>query len=304
VLGRPWGRMIGKAVRTSAFWRKIAPPPPMQPILLAPWGRNGSTLLMSLLASSPEVLVPEPYPFEHHQMLHFLRAAEVLAGVSAAPRQEQSTLMPGIFDGLLRPIEGLPVEVSRTGTLVSDLLAGIWDGWVESMRANESVKASVRYYAEKSTVEAARAFGQRRSGYCIFVSRDPRDIFASSKAFNQSRGNFEFGWSDKADPGFLQRGIEEMTRTLDIFESLPSLMRRIVIRYEDMVLADSPQVAELARTLGITISPERAAKIPSEHRTTVSPAASVGRWQRDLPPEMAADIRTYGERLFKRLGYD
>jgi hypothetical protein len=296
--------MIGKAVRTSAFWRKIAPPPPLQPILLAPWGRNGSTLLMSLLASSPEVLVPEPYPFEHHQILHFLRAAEVLAGVSTAPREQQSTLMPGIFDGLLRPIEGLPVEVSRTRTLVSDLLAGIWDGWVESLRANEAVRASVRYYAEKSTVEAAHAFGQRRSGYCIFVTRDPRDIFASSKAFNQSRGNFEFGWSGEADSGLVQRGIVEMTRTLDIFEQLPSAMQRIVLRYEDMVLADSPGLAALARTLGITISPKRASTVPSEHRTTASPAASVGRWQRDLPPDMAAEIRTRGDQLFKRLGYD
>ncbi len=280
------------------------PDPGMTPILLAPWGRNGSTLVMSLLAAASEVLAPPHYPFERHQLLHFLRAAEVLAGAVRTGSTAQSGLMPGAWDGVVRPVAGLPFASADTGDLVSELLVGLWDGWVRHLRSSGRIEPSKRFYAEKSTVEVVEAFARRRPLHVVFIARDPRDLFASSMAFNTARGNFQFGWSKHAGSGELvARFVAETTHCLDALDRLPPSASRIVLRYEDLVRHPDAVIDQLSRRLGVRLT-AAAAAIPPEHRTAPSAAASVGRWKHDLPAAIADALADLGRDLFARLGYD
>ena len=50
----------------------------LTPILVDHTGRDGSTLLMRLLATSPNVAIPGPYPYERKYFAYLWRWARLL----------------------------------------------------------------------------------------------------------------------------------------------------------------------------------------------------------------------------------
>jgi hypothetical protein len=275
------------------------------PIVIAPWGRNGSTLVMSILTSAPEIFGPPDYTYdayERYQLLHFFRAAEVLAGRSAAVSVSQAVLMAS-KEGA-PPINELPFLVGNADDLVSTLLVSLWDGYVAHLRRAGLITPQKKFYAEKGTVDLVAAIARKRPVYCIYVKRDPRDLLASSKAFNEARGKFDYGWSDREDSrSIVGRLIKETTYCLDVLDRLPPSAIKITLRYEDLITNQEQSVECIARQLGTRLSAALARSIPRDHKTSSSDHDSIGRWRSDLPRALKDEIERSAGGLLARLGY-
>lgn len=281
-------------------WTTRSKPFPI-PILMAPWGRNASTYLMSVFAAASEVYAPQSYPFESQHLLQFMRAGEVLAHTSPATAMPQSEMMPGRWDGLLRPFHDLPGPDADRGELACDYMIGLWETWISHLRRNGGIGGQVRYHAEKTTMDVVATIARRRTLFSLFIIRDPRDILASSRAFNRTRGNRDFGWHEGVDPSILvRRLISEHSQNLDKRDTLPDTVTRIDIRFEELVREEGRVLRKLSEILDIDLSNTHNRPVPEWHRTSDKP---IGRWKHELPEAVAAQLRSEGADLLSRLGY-
>ena len=144
----------------------------------------------------------------------------------------------------------------------------------------------------------------------VVLVRDFRDMVASMFAYNAKRGREGFRRdSAETDAEYVVDQIKSSVHALaTAWESRSE--RAHLIRYEDLVLDPEPTVAALLRYLELDDSPagEMVATLFARgpetewHRTTADPAASIGRWRRDLTPEarqaceqaLASELQIFG----------
>jgi hypothetical protein len=142
--------------------------------------------------------------------------------------------------------------------------------------------------------------------------RDFRDMVASMVAYNARKGFDDFGRetaeSDEVWLAELQRGV---TALRDAWRERGDA--RSLVRYEDLVRDPAAVLPPLLEALGLdaraqTVDALIAAAAPDApelrgHGTAASPAASIGRWQHDLSPQMQALVaETFGG-LLEEFGY-
>jgi hypothetical protein len=80
-------------------------------------------------------------------------------------------------------------------------------------------------------------------------------------------------------------------RRLRDMATTPSTVQRMSVRYEDFVTDVSGHAHLLGDWLGVRLETGKALKITDGeqlHRTSGSVAESIGRWRRELSPELAA----------------
>ena len=281
--------------------------------------------MMRLLHSSPQIAVEGPYPYERKYFAYLVRWAGLLGrqdwevdGWSAASlgtlaQADQGRLLgppPWSGRGLLASANGEPTMTDRTFALV----------WSEfSRRAIEATRArhrkptaETRFYAEKHlqtwTVDA-KALPRFR---VIALLRDPRDVYLSILAFNEKR---------KGTPPIGQVAGEPVERWRERFIATQRQRLRwvaeilasgeqdhaLVVRYEDLIGDLAAEAARLETLLGVTLRPKavlRDRRLRSEHATSASAEASVGRWRREMS---AADASHFASALGEELaavGFD
>jgi len=135
----------------------------LTPILVDHTGRDGSTLLMRLLATSPNVAIPGPYPYEKKYFAYLWRWSRLLTRPDWNEDEWDTNDLGSILQERDRSVLGPPPWRRR------DLMEGTEPGtpsmseqafehaWREfSRRATEVTRvahrdpeADVRYYAEK-----------------------------------------------------------------------------------------------------------------------------------------------------------
>jgi hypothetical protein len=294
----------------------------LTPILVDHTGRDGSTLMMRLLRTSPGISVPGPYPYEKKYFAYLWRWSRMLE------RRDKSEWWNYIDLSSLT----LEPEKSLLGPppWSSDLIHGgegslsrhmFDEAWRElSRRATEQVRAEqgdpsaeVRYYAEKHQDTRSIDLGELPPLRMIVLVRDPRDMFVSFHSFDvkrRSEGGQEFAaarpapWEseDERIARFIERERERMrwVARLDPNGEFP------VFRYEDLV-ADLPgQARRLEEWLSVSLSPATAAEdveLRARHVSAATPEASVGRWRAELDPALVERFnRELGEEL-EALGY-
>jgi hypothetical protein len=278
----------------------------LTPLLVRiPEGRTGSTLLMQLLATSPDVVVDRVPPFENRYLtylLHTLTPIEVPFNRKLHPDGEVIFFKDTDRHG---PLPFNPESVDRR----EFFLRSLRHAWIAFSEAAKSANGpDVRYYAEKIwawSLEPLVAAGIE----CKVVNlvRDPRDIFASIKAFDERRHYRGFGHGrSSTDEEYLAEIIEAMSVEFDAMtREAPSMDSRWV-RYEDLV-ADLPRVAaDLSSWLGLHLDPEPPVRRTSEvrsHMTSSSPSASVGRWKADLKADEVQAIQSALKDEMARFGY-
>jgi hypothetical protein len=80
-----------------------------------------------------------------------------------------------------------------------------------------------------------------------------------------------------------------------------------VIRYENLVLSLEEEAARLGETLGVEFDPAAVIadeKMRTTHMSASTPAASIGRWRREMDPEL---VKRFNDELGKELealGFD
>ena len=174
--------------------------------------------------------------------------------------------------------------------------------------------AEVRYYGEKHQEIWLVDFDELPSLNALVLLRDPRDTFVSFHAFDAKRGERErggFGRRSRAGGRRrrtgLARFIKRERERLRWIAGLPNGQKFPLFRYEDMVTDLPGQARRLEHWLSVSLDPEAAAsdtQLRGKHVSAQTPEASVGRWRREMPAELAEQFsRELGDEL-EALGYD
>ena len=262
---------------------------------------------MALLGTSRRVVFDRRYPSEYRFASYFARLAERMTEPFDPERHLGVT--PFFFGD--QPAWGpipFATDVLHVGDLRRPLLRSMWQAWSE---VATDAAPDARWYAEKLAVpvEDLRDAGLRVS--TIDLVRDPRDVLASIRAFT-ARGIDGFGRTPGIDEGdYLEAFVERTRARLDGLDGIDGIDAerdgdRVVLRYEDLV-GDLPAVAaRLGAWLDVDL--DAVAVLDEDdlahHRTSASPASSIGRWRDDLAPAEADRIVEVLGPTLARLGYE
>jgi hypothetical protein len=274
------------------------------PILVDNTGRDGSTLMMRLLATSPQIAVPGPYPYEKKYFAYLWRWSRLLE------RRDKSDLwtegdLASLAQEAESPLMGPPRWSSSllhlAGAAEPSMSRRMFDlAWGEfSRRATRQVReehgdrrADVRYYAEKHQDTWLVDLEALPPLKVAVLLRDSRDIFVSFHAFDAKRRRESGGRFEAALPGQWEteedrtmRFIERERERLRWIAHLPADDRFCLFRYEDLVMDLRGQARRLEDWLSVRVAPEAAAtdmELRQVHVSAESPEASVGRWKREM----------------------
>ncbi len=298
--------------------REVPPSDHLVPLLIDGRGRGGTTLLMALLGTSPEVAFEPEYAFEHGYFRYFL-AWSRLIDAEEWDRSEwnQERLREEALGGSdARRQIGPPPWLNRElvvprgdeETLGRRCLRAAWREFSLRIvdRAREQTGIAPRYHAEKCRRAWAMDVDEVVPAVIITLIRDPRDTWASILAFDEKRGFAGFGRRPgEPEQAYLDRLID------DYVAAAPAIVAALgagkpVVRYESLV-NDLPGVArDLGERLGLVLDPTAVPRFEDfpHHVTSPTPEASVGRWRRDLSDQAVDTFRARMGRELELLGYE
>ena len=279
---------------------------------------------MRLLSEHPAIVAHRLHPFESRSgsyWMHMLRVLSQPADFvhSAHPDNFQYNMFwVGHHPSHTPQLSSHP-NTSRWlgGDYVEDL-AGFCQRSIEAFYkqiASDQAQHAPAYFAEKYTpghippliwelYPAARE---------LFLVRDFRDMFSSILAFNAKRGSAGFGRESVVTDEDHAKSLRfSAQRLLKSWRSRSEQAR--LVRYEDLVLSPEKTLAGVFEYVGLASDSavvqgilQRASQDASEmrqHRTALSPAASVGRWKHDLSPALqAACTGAFGD-ILQEFGYE
>jgi sulfotransferase family protein len=268
------------------------------PVLVTSLGRSGSSWLMRLLVTHPEIVGDPAWPHELSatglELRTLRRLAETPHGVDAPSSFDfpeggswwQSSYAldaPGVRDWLAS---------GRVELLAQGARAGVRG--VHTAIAEVQGRPRPALFAEKA-VPGAQArlvrelFPLARE---LVLVRDFRDVLASMYAFDAKRGYAGFGRDQVASEAAFVRRIAALADALHaVTVERPDA---VVVRYEELVASPVEVLASVFSSLGV--DPGVAARVVTgaggtdegaAHMTSATAASSVGRWRRDLPAGIA-----------------
>ena len=261
-------------------------------------GRVGSTLLMQLLATSPEVVLDRRYPHGEYRYLSY--CARAASFMLRAPRSSDPGVTELFFgtDERFGPLPFVPESVDRKD-IEPAVLAALWSAFSSGFLAKQP---GARWYAEKLAVPFQPLVDAGIPLRVIDCVRDPRDILVSIRAFTDATGVAGFGRRvDDTEGEYLERFVGAVAARLEEMAATPAGVDRITLRYEDFARDLRSCAHRLEQWLDVAFDPlavEQARDTMSHHRTTPSVDASIDRWVNELPREQADQIwAALGSRL-------
>lgn len=300
-----------------------------RPLQVTALARSGTTLLMGALARHREVLVTNFHPYEVGQSNYWLH----LLMVASAPADFEGSAHPDEFSNTRFHIGHNPYShpsyvhqyrdrLDAVGYYAESTLRALTrfcieriDGYYDLVSRQEG-KPDARLFAEK----AVPGFAQNvcRDVYAapreVILVRDFRDVFCSARSFNAKRNHPSFGRDlVEGDLQWIDTVFEPGARDL-----LKAWQQRsstaFLLRYEDLIRSPNEQLERLFGHLGIDDGRDGVRRIVEEvfsrtdtaaaHGTTPNPEASVGRWRRELAPELQSHFRNRLGDVLDAFGYD
>jgi hypothetical protein len=272
-------------------------------ILVAGSGRSGTTMLMELLGTDPDVAFDRVYPFENRYLSYFAKFA-VLSGRRGRGEEPDGTRFSAFDTDVIGappwptdPPAGTPFLAPAP----ADLLRGMWA--VFSQHA-----AAAMHYAEKARAWLPAFAREAIPCWKVDLVRDPRDIYLSANAFNQKRGFLAFGRGPKdSDRDYARRLAAAL---LLYFENQWADRHRsdsLTVRYEDLVSARRATVDRLNAQMGLHMAADAAGggeHLPI-HMTSADVLTSVERWKREpVPPDARVFLETHLAEAMRFNGYE
>lgn len=302
-----------------------------QPLIVTSIGRSGSTWFQHLLSQHPAV---RAFHGGSYEFVPARAAMQAFAEMTVRqPLSEQFFELDGRFrfDGL-RAASGEPESVlyspEEFSQCVEQQVHGLLREAINSIDRYYSVTDddrtsgeqlqpadSRRYMTEKNMAPAHLFFELYPDGKEIFLVRDFRDVATSMIAANRKWNTQFFGRSrsDSDEEMFFNRAKQARPWLLEPW------MRRgsnaLLVRYEDVISHPQQTVCRILEYLELDADPavadsmiSRAADtnhwIGGSHMTAGSAEASIGRWKRDLSPELAQAATTAFAEYLEAFGYE
>jgi Sulfotransferase family len=308
--------------------------PRIPPLVVTTLGRSGSTWLMQMLASHPQVVVFRRFPFESTPAKYWLHALRVLT----EPVNFVESQQPDTFDDPWwvgnnpyhddRIYEQDRLEAWFAGAHVESMASHAKqtiDDWYTTL-ATVQAQADVSYFAEKHVWPTYlpdliwELYPRTKE---VFLVRDFRDMALSILAFDRRRGYAGFGRPEgSSDAQYMRGGLQAMVA--DLLRGWRARKDRAhLVRYEDLVQQPAETLAAMLDYLGIDSSPSTVTDVlahgqeqilslpgfsyePSEiggHRTLSDLQATLGRWRTEADKAfLALADEVFGEAL-REFGY-
>lgn len=295
------------------------------PILVPAVGRSGTTLLMRLLNSHPEILAPGKYPYEYRQASFLWHALRILA----SPANHSASMHPDGFETAHRFHVGFNPYLHREYHKIYGLTAvSDWqdDGFVLSLI--DFMKRSVDEYVDRASLDAGRhgirflaektvvspmnqvVMNVYENAKQIFIVRDIRDTYISAKAFNAKRGYRSFGFEKLSDEKVLRARVGDAQQL--VLSRLACDERTLFVRYEDLIADTQGVTKALLAFIGVEKTEEIVSTMidrvqdtgeRSTHATTLSPTDSIGRWRSEMTNSEKEFCAREFKSFFETFGY-
>ena len=297
--------------------------PTLQPLMVTSLGRTGTTWLMQLLSQHPAIVAHPAYPYEVRCAGYWAHMFTVLV----EPANFGQSAHPDTFDLNSFWVGHHPFH---SAFVTRDSPLGEWFGrqYVEDVAAfcqrnienfylevaKIQGRTNPRYFAEKynPTQQPRLMWELYPKAREIFLIRDFRDMMCSIFAFNARRGIPGFG-RDRAntEEGHIREVQADVQRLLESWRERSK--RAHLLRYEDLILRPEPTLEALFAYLDIDRSSEMIREIlkrasidtvdAQQHRTTPDPKSSIGRWRRELTPQLRGQCEEVFSDLLRQFGY-
>lgn len=277
------------------------------PILVDGSGRDGTTLMMQLLGTSAEVAFDRLYPYEQRYFNYLLHWSQLPTreGWDEGTWNLDSLANSKALGktGVVGPLpwaERSLISEEGEREFWQDAFEAAWAAF--SVRARQAMRSrlgdeglDVRYYAQKNTSSWEMPFDRLPTIRLLCLLRDPRDTWMSSLAFHRRRAAageafLPIGPGDSEET-VLTPFIEDQRARLRWLPMAEAELGAPIVRYESLV-DDLPAEAErLADWLGLRLDAGAVERRRGEfagHVTSGSAEQSVGRWRREMPPDLAA----------------
>ncbi len=277
-----------------------------QPLMITALGRSGTTWLMHLLSGANEIAAATSYPYEIRVGVYWMQVLQVL---SSPGNHAQSTSPDGfetnIFNIGSNPYFH-PAYLSRLDK------GGALGSWFSQKYINDLARfcqqSIDQYYDvlmnDGSTDQSCFFMEKNLGGHIpwvysntyeapreIVLIRDFRDMFCSSRAFNEKRGFAAFGKQiANSDEEWIRNRYRGVKKLVDSWKDRKD--QAFLLRYEDLILRPEESLKAIFDYLGLESSSSRAIQLLKNakrdtpemktHRTTRDPASSIGRWKKDM----------------------
>jgi hypothetical protein len=298
--------------------------PELNPLMLTTIGRSGSKWLAWLLSCHPSIVAFQPLVFEPRVATYWATAFRSLTAPKSYLRQIHTERWDEERWWLGDGATGLPAPV--------DLGMAEWLG-TESVRSLAAAcqERTEAYYLEvaKRTEKPGAVFFAEKflldpvlldltlelfpGGREVILVRDFRDRLSSVFAWNEKRGDHGFGHEEEMSKAeyLTERVRIDAAQLLDRWRRAGDAAH--LVRYEDLILEPAETLRGLLEFLAIDAGPEavagtlEAANQPrdllDQHRTVSDPIETIGRWRRDLPPELAEKCNEILAPVLEGFGY-
>ena len=293
----------------------------LRPIIVTMQGRVGSSWFMRLLSGHPSVAVYPEYPYETRVMSYWTHMLRVLGQPADHARSTPAidfTADPGWIGHhpFYKPeVIRHPVMQEWFGRTYPEELAtfckkSIDEFYLQVARMTE--KPDAICFAEKCASDDIpwlvwELYPDARE---VVLVRDFRDMLSSIFAFNKKRGYQSFGRERaKSDRDYLEsmrNNVLGFTRAWRLRSD-----RAFLVRYEELVLDTRATLEALLQYLKLDGDPDELiarANVPvqelTDHRTIQDAASSIGRWRRDLEPDLQKDSTEAFQEALVAFGYE
>jgi Sulfotransferase family len=278
--------------------------PRIQPLLVTTLGRTGSTAVVRLLGAHPEIVAYRPFEYEPRIATYWTGVLKALAEPASHRRQItpngpiDGSWWLGLDPPLPRPLKDPAIQTWLGGRAVEEL-AAFCQSRMEELYLQVAAlddRSHTTYFAEKFRPDSIPPLvrelypGSRE----IVLVRDFRDMLSSMFAYNAKRGIEGFRRDSAAsDADYVLDRVQSSVNALAAAWRARE-GRAHLLRYEDLVLRPAETVEALLSYLGLEGSPATIDTMLSSlnsaetegHRTISTPKDTIGRWKKDLSPEL------------------
>jgi hypothetical protein len=315
----PFARLRGR--------RELLPPPPtttLDPLLLLSEGRSGTTWFTQLLGHHPRVLAYEPYRLEPRVGNYW---AEIVRTLSD-PLSYSQTVQPlqlGVHHWWAGEHRSAPLDFSFDPAIgqwlerdAVEALAAFCRERAERFYlkvASEHSKDDPRYFVERCDLPIRSLMRELFPGArTVYLVRDFRDVVCSRIALDDKLGAPRWGRRQvPSDAEWVSVGMrDKVSNLLEAWRQDQDVA--LLVRYEDLILEPEQTLARLLDYLDLESDQETVAKtlegarstkleLQTAHRTKQDEAATIGRWKRDLSPELSAACEEAFAEALSEFGY-